>query len=88
MAIKFEKIEPGMRLMDIHRERMGNTTMSAWGRWDVVIVSVDRDKRTAVVRWNGNREETWDRHSLERLYTKEPKAYRDQQERRKKGSWC
>ena len=25
MAIKFEKIEVGMRLFDIHRTRMGNT---------------------------------------------------------------
>lgn len=27
MAISFEKIKPGTRLLDIHRERRGNTTI-------------------------------------------------------------
>lgn len=84
MAIKFEKIEPGMKLLDVHRTRMGNSTMSEWGLWYVKVISVDREKRTAVVSWNGNRPETWSASRLSGLYTKEPKAYRDQEERRKK----
>jgi hypothetical protein len=68
MAIKFEKIEPGMRLADVHKGRMGNTTMSRYGCWWVDVVSVDREKRAAVVRWNGNRPTLWDARRLERLY--------------------
>lgn len=90
MAIKFEKIEPGMILLDIHREKMGNTTMSQWGCWPVKIISIDRVKRTARVVWNScNPEETWHARDLEKLYRegKEPKGYREQQERRRNGSW-
>ena len=87
MAIKFEKIEPGMVLLDIHREKMGNTTMSEWGLWKVQVVSVDREKRTAVVSWNSNPSRTWSARELERLYTKPTKAYLAQQERRSKGAW-
>lgn len=81
MAIKFEKIEPGMTLHDIHSERMGNTTMRELGRWDVRIVSVDREKRSAVVRWNGNSPTTWYAGELTKLYAdgKYPKRYRDQE---------
>ena len=86
MTIKFEKIEPGMVLLDIHREKMGNTPTSAWGLWKVLVVAVDRDKRTARVSWNHNHQQTWDARRLERLYTKPTKAYLAQQERRAKGA--
>ena len=84
MAIKFEKITPGMVLLDIHREKMGNTTMSEWGLWKVKVISVDRAARTASVSWNTNPAQTWEARRLERLYTKPTKAYREQQERRGK----
>ena len=86
MAIKFDKIEPGMELLDIHREKMGNTTMSEWGLWKVKILSVDQTTRTAVVSWNNNRAETWGERRLSRLYSKPTKAYLAQQDRRKKGA--
>jgi len=82
MAIKFEKIASGMVLLDIHRERMGNTTMTEWGLWKVRVISVDRGKRTAVVSWNWNPPQTWDARRLARLYTKPPKAYVEQQARK------
>lgn len=80
MAIKFDKIEPGMRLLDIHSYRMGNTTMRRLGLWHVDVISVDKEKRSAVVRWNGNQPETWYARDLQKLYRegKEPKAYREQ----------
>lgn len=86
MTIKFEKIEPGMVLLDIHREKMGNTTMSEWGLWKVKVISVDRDKRTAVVSWNSNPAQTWEARRLGRLYAKPTKAYLEQQARRGKGA--
>lgn len=75
MAIKFDKIEAGMVLLDIHSERAGNTNMRRWGCWRVEIVSVDRERRSARVRWNGNSEATWYARQLERLYVKEPPSY-------------
>ena len=86
MAIKFDKIEPGMILLDIHRESMGNTTLREWGLWKVKIISVDRGNRTAVVSWNGNAPQTWSVRQLERLHTKPTKAYREQCERRSGGT--
>ena len=54
MAISFEKIKPGTRLLDIHKERKGNTTIFELSCFPVDIVSVDSASRTAMVRWNGN----------------------------------
>ena len=85
MAIKFDKIEPGMVLLDIHREKMGNTTMSEWGLWKVRVISVDPENRTALVSWNSNPAQTWEARRLERLHTKPTKAYLEQQERRGRG---
>ena len=65
--MKFEKIRPGMVLYDRHRERAGNTTMSRLGEWAVRIVGVDSAKRSAVVSWNGNREQVYFESSLEKL---------------------
>lgn len=87
MAIKFEKIEPGMDLLDVHSVRMGNTTMRELGCWDVRIISVDAENRSAMVSWNGNPPKRWFEGELRRLYIKPPKAYRDQCERRRNGEW-
>ena len=75
MAIKFEKLEVGMRLFDIHRTAMGNTTMTEMGCWEVEIVSVDRIKRTAKVIWNSNPAEEWSAAQLNKLYAKKPPSY-------------
>lgn len=87
MAIKFEKITPGMILLDIHSQRVGNTTMTALGCWKVYVRSVDPVKRTVVASWNGNRDEVWPERRITRLYAKETKAYREQKERQAKGRW-
>ena len=81
MAIKFEKITAGMRLWDVHRERMGMTMMYEWGAWPVYVISVDPVKREATVRWNGNPPETRSAKRMQRLYVKFPKHYRDQEAR-------
>ena len=52
MAVKFETVKAGDILYDCHREKMGNTTMSALGVWRVRVVSVDATG--AVVSWNTN----------------------------------
>ncbi len=59
MSIKFDKIKPGMTVYDRHKERMGNTTMRSIGEWPCRVISVDAEKRTAEVSWNGNPARTW-----------------------------
>jgi hypothetical protein len=78
MAIKFERIEPGMELCDCHRYTMGNTTMRRWGLWRVQVVSVDKEARTAVVSWNDNAPQAWHERRLVKLYREPPKKYTEQ----------
>lgn len=79
MAIKFEKIAPGMTLLDIHSYRMGNTAMRKLGLWRVEIVSVDSQTCSAMVRWNGNPPQRWTKRQLEKLYSKPTRKYLAQQ---------
>jgi hypothetical protein len=86
MAIKFEKVEPGMVLLDIHSHKMGNTTLRELGCWEVKVISVDVTARTAMCSWNGNPARIYRESDFKRLYTKPTKACLAQLERRKKGS--
>ena len=70
--MKFEKIKPGMTLYDVHSYRMGNTTLKTMGCWTVRVISVDTEKRTAVVSWNGNRETTYYENALTKLKESKP----------------
>lgn len=65
--MKFEKIKAGTTLIDEHCCKMGNTKMSRLGAWPVFIVSIDIEKRTAVVRWNHNPAQTYSEKRLKRL---------------------
>ncbi len=62
MAISFEKIKPGMRLVDIHKERRGNTKIWEVSCFPVDIVSVDERK--------------WYWRELKKLYAKVPPRFR------------
>ena len=59
MAVAFDTVKPGDILLDVHSQRMGNTTMREQGVWKVRVISVDAEKRTALCSWNGNRAETY-----------------------------
>lgn len=85
--ISFDKLTPGMILLDIHKYRMGNTTMRAWGCWEVRVISVDPEARTAMCSWNGNPPTKYREGDFRKLRTKPTKAYLEQCERRKNGSW-
>jgi hypothetical protein len=52
--MKFEKIKPGMELLDIHKTVRGSTLMTELGCWKVIVKSVDPVSRTAMCSWNGN----------------------------------
>jgi hypothetical protein len=83
MAIAFSKLQPGMKLYDVHKVRMGNTRMSQWAKYTVTVLEIDEAKRCAVVSWNGTRAETWSERRLKRLYVTPPKAYREQEARQR-----
>lgn len=68
MAIKYEKIRPGMTLYDRHRERAGNTTLRRLGEWPVEIISLQPERRAAVVSWNHNRPVVYSERILSSLY--------------------
>lgn len=60
--IKPELVKVGDVLWDCHRYKMGNTTMSRMGSWEVEVVdigdqSAPMHRRMFTVRWNGNRPE-------------------------------
>ena len=70
--MKFEKLKPGTTVYSVGRYKMGNTTMSTVGVWHVRIISVDAERRTAVVRWNGNPATTYSERQIGKLREKEP----------------
>lgn len=70
--MKFERIKPGMVLYDLHRERAGNTMMHRWGVWEVRVISVDVEGRTAEASWNGNRPQTYTEKELRELRVERP----------------
>ena len=73
MAIKFEQVSPGDTLYDCHRTKMGNTTLSTMGCWDVHVFEVDTVKQSALVSWNGNPRAWWSRRQIEKLRRSCPK---------------
>lgn len=75
MAIKFEKIKEGMTLYDVHKRKMGNTTVSSVGVWPVQIIELKDNG--AIVSWNYNTPQHWPRSRLEGLRAKEPELVRN-----------
>lgn len=97
MAIKFEKIQPGMRLADIHSVRMGHTTMRRKGLWWVHVKEVeDKEiegphgkfrRRRALVSWNGNAFEWWSEHRLTRLFRENSVTVKKLEEQQRNSRW-
>lgn len=84
MSVAFSKLKPNLVLLDIHSQRMGNTTMRRLGCWEVRVISVDAGARTALCSWNGNPPRPYRERDFKRLYLKPTRAYLAQEERRKK----
>ena len=54
MAIKFEKIEPGMTLYDVKKNTKGFPRNCKWHVWPVNIIKVDVENRKVFASWNSN----------------------------------
>lgn len=74
--MKFEKVQPGMVLYDVHSYQMGNTTMRSMGCWAVRIISIDVEKRQALASWNGNPPRLYFERDLKRLRAVKPEMER------------
>ena len=72
----FDRIKVGDRLWDVHRQKMGNTSMSCLGSWPVDVKSIDAEKRTAVCSWNGNPPEVYLERDIKRLRRSPAKSER------------
>jgi len=55
LQMKITDLQPGQIVYDCHRTKLGNTTMSSMGIWEVRIVSVDLENNRVEASWNGNR---------------------------------
>lgn len=70
MAIKFEKIQPGMTLWSRAKLRQGNVTgLRVTSEWQVYVYEVDSARRRALVSWNTNAREWWSEARLKRLFS-------------------
>lgn len=73
----FDRINHGDVLYDVHRVKVGNTTMSRLGCWEVRVISVDRDKRTAMCSWNSNAPRLYTERALAKLRRSRPKEKKE-----------
>lgn len=69
MAINPDLVKVGDILYDVHRHKMGNTTMSCLGCWTVRIIEIIPNTygNAYLVSWNGNRPEKWYADRIRRL---------------------
>jgi hypothetical protein len=88
VSVHFSKLKPGMVLLDIHRYRVGNTTMRSLGCWKVTVISVDAETRTAMCSWNHNPPTRYVESQFKRLYLKPTKALLKQEEAIRKAGSC
>lgn len=51
---KWETVKAGDILWDVHREKMGSTTMSRLGSWEVAVIEIHHAEGWALTSWNGN----------------------------------
>lgn len=73
--VAFDKIKPGDTLYDCRPTKMGNTTIRRMSCWEVLVVSVDPVKRTAMCKWNViNPEKLYRERDLARLRRSKPKG--------------
>lgn len=70
--MKFEKLEVGMVVYDVHSYRMGNTSVRSIGVWPVRIKEIDHEKRRVLASWNGNTPSWLYQCDIAKLKEKEP----------------
>lgn len=74
--MKFEKLQTGMTLYDVHSTKMGNTTISSVGVWPVQVIEVNAENRSILASWNGNKPVRMFEGRWSKLRLKEPELVR------------
>lgn len=64
------KLKPGDVLFDAHRYKMGNTTSTTMGIWEVRVIEVHETH--IVASWNGNRAEYMSESTVKKLRVSKP----------------
>jgi len=80
---RFDDLTAGMLLYDIHRHTEAAKLQNDLCAWRVLVLAVDRETRTAIVSWNGQKPKTWPEEKLVALVTEPPEDYLDQRRRKK-----
>lgn len=65
--VAFNTVKAGDVLWDVHRHKMGNTSMTEMGSWSVKVLEVDADGQRIFASWNTNRPRWWSRSYVEKL---------------------
>lgn len=65
--VAFSAIKEGDILWDCRRTRQGNTSLRRMSSWQVKIITIDHDKKTAVASWNWNAPRTYTVRQIEKL---------------------
>lgn len=78
----FSRIRAGDVLYDARRSTGVSSLYHEWDVWEVKVISVDSEARTAIVSWNGNKPTTYGEHSLGRLRRTPPRDKRAERPRR------
>ena len=65
--VAFNAAKAGDTLYDVHRTKMGNTTMSRMGCWEVRVIEVDKENQRIFASWNYNAPRWMSRRAIERL---------------------
>lgn len=76
MAIKFEKIHPGMQLWSKRRVKVGNTAGRADAVFPIRIISVDPVSQTVMASSNNNPPRLVTRRHAEKWFAKKPETKR------------
>ena len=70
--MKIEKLLPGIIVYDVHKHKMGNTTISTVGVWPVHIIDVDTETMTVTASWSGNKSQKYHESTWSKWRLKEP----------------
>lgn len=70
---KISKLKIGQVIYDKHKYKMGNTTLSGWGVWNVFVKEIDPEFNFIIASWNGNPPRKMYQYEVDKYRVKEPK---------------
>lgn len=68
-----KNLKAGQVLFDVRRVKCGNTTVSRGCLYEVRVISLSEDGKSAMVSWNGNSPRRYHERDIKRLRVNRPK---------------